>query len=118
MKFIRLISSYQSKTKSVIGSYHTTDSTYFIEKCAAYHVVKKHKNQISSVPSVLVDDQVIIEEDTEFPYEVSNDEGVLDNTTHVTYSLMFYYTPEFKNTTPDVEGFFNLVIANLNAGIV
>jgi len=39
-----------------------------------------------------------------------------DSTTMVTYSIKFYYTPEFAATTPDIEGFIDEVIMETNAG--
>ena len=39
-----------------------------------------------------------------------------DNTTIVTYTVMFYYTAELAEDTPDLEGFFDQLIADTNAG--
>ena len=39
-----------------------------------------------------------------------------DNTTVVTYSVMFYYTAEVAADTADLEGFFDQIIAETNAG--
>ena len=39
-----------------------------------------------------------------------------DTKTTVTYSIKFYYTPEFKATTPDIFGFVMQVLAETNLG--
>ncbi len=39
-----------------------------------------------------------------------------DNTTIVTYTVMFYYTAELAEDTPDLEGFFDQLVADTNAG--
>ena len=44
-----------------------------------------------------------------------------DSTTVATYSLMLWYTPEFKNTffsEADMEAFINLVIEETNQGYI
>jgi len=42
--------------------------------------------------------------------------GLNDNTTMATFSVMFYYTPKFKKSTPNIEGYFNQIIAEANQG--
>ena len=39
-----------------------------------------------------------------------------DVTTVATYSIMFYYTPEFAAITEDIPGFIDQVIAETNQG--
>ena len=39
-----------------------------------------------------------------------------DNSTIVTYSIKFYYTPEFQAATPDIEGFIDAVVDETNLG--
>ena len=43
-------------------------------------------------------------------------QGQIDKFTMVTYSVKFYYTPEFAAATPDIEGFLDQVIAETNQG--
>ena len=43
-------------------------------------------------------------------------QGEGDNATMVTYSVKFYYTPEFAAATPDINGFIDQVIAETNQG--
>ena len=43
------------------------------------------------------------------PAVLSDRQGVDDSTTVVTYSLKVYYTPEFRDATPDIPGFVNEV---------
>ena len=44
------------------------------------------------------------------------EEASRDTTTMVTYSVKFYYTPEFAAATADIEGFLDQVIAETNQG--
>ena len=39
-----------------------------------------------------------------------------DNKTVVTYSVQFYYTPQFAAITPDIPGFIDLVVEETNQG--
>ena len=41
-----------------------------------------------------------------------------DRTTPATYSVMFYYTPDFEAITPDIAGFIDQVLAETNQGYV
>lgn len=41
-----------------------------------------------------------------------------DNTTIVTYSVMFYYTPEFAAITPNIPDFIDQVISETNQGYI
>ena len=41
-----------------------------------------------------------------------------DNTTVVTYSIMLYYTPEVWDNVPDLDGFFDQVLAETNQGYI
>ena len=43
---------------------------------------------------------------------------VTDNTTVITYSVKFYYTPQFQAVTPDIEGFVDSVVAETNQGYI
>merc|ERR1719402_1765139 len=41
-----------------------------------------------------------------------------DNTTTATYSIFFYYTPQFAASTPDIDTFIDHVLAETNEGYV
>ena len=41
-----------------------------------------------------------------------------DTTTIVTYSAMIYYTPDFASVTPDIEGYVDQVLAEVNQGYI
>ena len=41
-----------------------------------------------------------------------------DNTTTATYSIFFYYTPEFAAATPDIDTFIDHVLAETNEAYV
>ena len=45
-------------------------------------------------------------------------QGRADNVTKATYSIKFYYTPQFAAATPDIEGYLDQVIAETNQGYV
>ena len=45
-------------------------------------------------------------------------DATVDNTTVVTFSLMFYYTPEFEAITADIEGFVDQIIDITNEGFI
>merc|ERR1712242_224672 len=44
------------------------------------------------------------------------DQGASDNSTVATYSVFFYYTPEFADATPDIDSFITQVLAETNLG--
>ena len=46
----------------------------------------------------------------------STSEDFLDDTTIVTFSVMFYYTPDFAAQTDDVESYFDEVVDITNEG--
>ena len=43
-------------------------------------------------------------------------QAAADNTTMVTYSVKFYYTPQFAAATPDIDGFLDQIISETNQG--
>ena len=45
-------------------------------------------------------------------------QGHSDQTTIVTYSVMVYFTPEFEEIVPDVEGYIAVVMAETNEGYI
>jgi len=102
--------SYNPKTKNMFGNLQTADGKYYgIEKCNQFHVFKEY-----DVPSFVQEKAVKIESPT-----IKNvDTKSVDNTTVVTYSVMFYYTPEFSATTSDIPGFIDQVIAESNQGYI
>ncbi len=50
--------------------------------------------------------------------DVTDDDEDLDLTTPVTYSIKFYYTPAFAAITPDIQGFVNQVVTEVNLGYI
>ena len=80
-----------------------------MEQCADNHVVRKHDNTIAAYDKVFIandNDGTLKQEETD----------KYDNTTHVTYSVMVYHTPEFKKITPDVLGYIDTILATTNLG--
>ena len=107
--------SIDSSTKNVFGSMKTHDGRSFsIEKCSTGHVWKEY-----DVSSFGTDDVVPFPGDSTDPDKFAARyarQGVEDNSTIVTYSVMFYYTPEFASITSDIAGYIDQVIAETNQG--
>ena len=94
----------------MFGNLRTVDGTYYgIEKCNQFHVLKEY-----DVPSFVQERAVPVET----PAIKHFDTKSVDNTTVVTYSVMFYYTPEFAASTSDIPGFIDQVIAESNQGYI
>ena len=64
--------------------------------------------------------EVIIENETDSPNDVKKDqfrdEIKNQNTAHVTFSIMFYYTPEFRQDVPNIKEFIVEAVTKLNEG--
>ena len=50
--------------------------------------------------------------------DVGDDLKNVDLVTPVSYSVKFYYTPEFAAATPDVAGFVRHVVTMMNLGYI
>jgi len=53
---------------------------------------------------------------TEETAETYRQKGIKDNTTVATYSVKFYYTVEFAKATPNIQLYFNDLVAKTNLG--
>ena len=90
--------------------------TLYVRRCGHHHVVKEHFAKDS--PQVK-NHEVQYANPHETIHRLGDDDWIqVDNQTHVTYSIMFYYTPEFRRDTPDIEGFLDQVLTNVNAGSI
>jgi len=89
--------------------------TYVLEYCG------KKDGHVFKQPTIsdLRDEEPVWdqEEDNLVGQGLGADED-LDLTTHVDYSIKFYYTREFKEVTPDVEGFINQAITKTNLAYI
>ena len=61
-------------------------------------------------------------EGVDSPHDVVNDGSrafnSTDDNTVVDYSIMLYYTPEVQANVADLDGFFDLVLAETNQGYI
>ena len=104
--------SYNKVKKHLFGNINTKDGReYEIESCHNGHVLKEIdvKNLGSESPKMPSLDMA------QSPLEV---DATADTTTIVTFSVMFYYTPEFEAETADIEGFVDQIIDITNEGFI
>ena len=102
--------SYNKVKGHLFGNINTKDGReYEIESCHKGHVLKEIdvKNLGSEAPEM-----------PSLDMSQSSSEAEADNTTIVTFSLMFYYTPEFEAVTADIEGFVDQIIDITNEGFI
>ena len=103
--------SYNKVKKHLFGNINTNDGReYEIESCHNGHVLKEIdvKNLGSEKPATL----------SFLEKPQSPADATADTTTVVTFSLMFYYTPEFEEVTADIEGFVDQIIDITNEGFI
>ena len=104
--------TYNPNTNNIFGTFKTyDDKSYALEKCQDGYVWKEYD------VGTFAEDVV---ENTSEPEDLSKlksvADGERDTTTVVTYSVMFYYTPEFAAITSDISGYIDQVIAETNQG--
>merc|ERR550539_1335477 len=102
--------TYNNKTGNMFGSLKThDDKSYAIEKCHHGYFIKEY-------------DMASFENDhmerSLDPVIETMEDREDDTTTVVTYSIMFYYTQEFEDTTADIDGFIEQVLAETNQGYI
>ena len=109
--------SYNEASGNVFGSMKTHDGkSYALEKCHLGHVWKEF-DVASFGPDESIQRQTIpslhqtVSHETPAPAPRED-----DNSTMVTYSVMFYFTPQFAAVTADIPGFIDQVIAETNQG--
>jgi hypothetical protein len=88
--------------------------SYVLEYCGDQGHVWKEPN-VEDVP----DEEPILEpEDEGLVGSSGQEEEELDLTTHVEYSIKFYYTTEFAEVTPDIDGFIDQAITKTNLAYI
>jgi len=115
----------RGKSNNLIGNVLYSDGRDFtLEPCRAFkgcHVWMEEDE------THWVDEESVPETDEERKNAKVNDrqatsaliqQGRKDSTTVVTYSVMFYYTPEFEAVTDDIPLFVSQVIAETNQGYI
>merc|ERR1719483_810222 len=108
------IITFNEESKNMFGSFKTHDGKSFVlEKCSTGHTWQEY-----DVPSFKADKAVKLDipvsSNTEF--EQLRLDGAADNITSASYSVMFYYTPEFIAITSDISGYIDQVLAETNQG--
>ena len=113
------ILSYNKDTGNMFGSLTTHDGRSFaIEKCHHGHVWKEYDVKKFKDDSVALDMNITSNlEKTMFSREI-DEWRKYNKKTVVTFSVMFYYTPEFAVVTPDIEGYIDQLIDETNQGYV
>ena len=104
--------SYNKKKRHLFGNINTHDGReYEIESCHNGHVFKE-----IDVKNLGSENPIILKLDKLQPSLAAD--ATADNETIVTFSLMFYYTPEFEAATADIEGFVDQIIDITNEGFI
>jgi len=102
--------SLNEETGNIFGTLKTNDGKSFaLEKCQNGYIFEEF--DVHAFPAEEG------ELDGNFARALSP-KMVFDRNEIVTYSVMFYYTPEFAATTPNVRDFVDQVVAETNQGYV
>ena len=103
------IVTYNKVTGSLFATVKRADGTSFgLEKCSGGHVWKEFE-----VSSFKQDRAVNFSGNPTRKVKSTS-----DNTTIVTYTVMFYYTADFASQTTDIPGFIDQVLAETNQGYI
>ena len=106
------IITYNSKTGNMFGTIKTHDhKSYAIEAGHTGHVFKDFDTESFELELPIKIDAPKILGKKKFV-----DHGQRDDTTHVTYSVMIYYTADFAAVTADIPGFVDQALAESNQG--
>ena len=101
--------SYNKDTGNMFGTFTTHDGRSFaIEKCHDGHVWKEF-NVSKFGEDATIDPGVNV------TFSIEKEEN---RQSIATYSVMFYYTPQFKAVTADVDGFIDQIIDATNEGYI
>ena len=102
------------RTGNMFGSLKTHDErSYAIEKGLRGYVWKDFDTR-----SFMLEIPVKTNKTKDLSKKKLLEKGAKDTTTVVTYSAMIYYTPDFASVTPDIEGFVDQVLAEVNQGYI
>jgi len=115
---LEMVVTYHAEKEALYGqvSDESTGDSYVIEFCGnKTHVLKKL--DVSSMGGNMGVDTVEVEGEKSGAMDV-HDDSVEDKTTIVTYSVKVYYTPQFRASTADIEGFIDQVIQVTNQGYI
>jgi len=108
------IITYNQETGAVFGTLKTvTGDSFALEKCSLGFAWKEF-----SVDSFEADTAVLLDLPEDSTTGVLQAKAAADNVTAASYSVMFYYTPEFADITADIDGFIDQVLAETNQAYV
>ena len=108
------IVTYNQETGAVFGTLKTvTGDSFALEKCSLGFAWKEF-----SVDSFEADTAVLLDLPEDSTTGVLQAKAAADNVTAASYSVMFYYTPEFADITADIDGFIDQVLAETNQAYV
>ena len=103
------IITYNKDNGHMFATMKKIDGTsYSLEKCSNFHVWKEF-------------DVNTFQEDRAIEIAIPTRNVVKtapDNSTIVTYTVMFYYTADFASVTSDIPGFIDQVVAETNQGYI
>ena len=104
--------SYNPHSGNIIGTLHTSDGHVFaLEKCGSSYIFEEF--DVASFPEdMAVDGADIVGDLTPPAANTTMRQG------QKTFSVMFYYTPEFAAVTPNIEDFIDQIVAETNQGYV
>ena len=114
--------SYDPNTGAIFGSLKTEDGRSFaLEKCGNSYIFEEFDmHSFGNDESMDEDDN---DGEDSIAYDFNEDDHAevpRPNTTmrqgKKTFSMMFYYTPEFASVTPDIAGWIDLLLAETNQG--
>ena len=104
------IITHNEKTDTVFATLKMVDGRSFcLEKCSNSYAWMEFD------PEEFKADRVASLETQEL-LEFSNLDQVKSYENHTSYSVMFYYTPQFADITPDISGFVDQLLAETNQG--
>ena len=106
------IITYNIKTGNVFGSFKTsTGKSYAIEKCGSIYIWTEFEIASFKADSAVETDQTS-DRFSRSQVKELRAKATADNVTAATYSVMFYYTPQFEAITSDIPGYIDQVQAS------
>ena len=110
------IVTYNPTTGNVFGTFKTsTGKSFAIEKCGGGYTWIEF-DVVSFKPDTAIRSRARSRGVFDFKADQLQAKSAADNVTASTYSVMFYYTPEFAAITSDIPGFIDQVLAETNQG--
>lgn len=127
---IDAIINFNKDIKGVHGDISTsTGEFYYLEYCGFHrHALKRlNTNSINKKKCVLLDPKISNKRSIDFVPSIKFNHLQIESRWFpktpppegfAKFSVKIYYTPEFKQSTPDLKGYFNQVIHKTNMGYI